>query len=135
MTTLEGNHLRERPTRQLVKDLSQQITTLARQEIELAKAEMVEKGRKAGLGAGMLAGGAVAGLAGLGAFTAFLVLALAEAMPAWLAALLVTALWAGVAVVLAWQAKAKLEEMGNPVPEKTIESVKEDIEWLRDQTR
>lgn len=135
MTTLEGNHLRERPTRQLVKDLSQQITTLARQEIELAKAEMVEKGRKAGLGAGMLAGGAVAGLAGLGAFTAFLVLALAEAMPAWLAALLVTALWAGVAVVLAWQAKAKLEEMGKPVPEKTIESVKEDIEWLRDQTR
>lgn len=135
MTTLEGNHLRERPTRQLVKDLSQQITTLARQEIELAKAEMVEKGRKAGLGAGMLAGAAVAGLVGLGAFTAFLVLALAEAMPAWLAALLVTALWAGVAVVLAWQAKAKLEEMGKPVPEKTIESVKEDIEWLRDQTR
>jgi putative superfamily III holin-X len=135
MTALEGNHLRERSTRQLVKDLSQQITTLARQEIELAKAEMTEKGRKAGLGAGMLAGGAIAGFLALGALSAFLVLALAEVMPAWLAALLVTALWAGVAAVLAWQAKAKLEEIGKPVPEKTVESVKEDIEWLRDQTR
>jgi putative superfamily III holin-X len=135
MTTLEGNHLRERSTRQLVKDLSQQITTLARQEVELAKAEMAEKGRKAGLGAGMLAGGAIAGLMAIGALSAFLVLALAEAMPAWLAALLVTALWAGAAAVLAWRAKEKLEEMGKPVPEKTVESVKEDIEWLRDQTR
>lgn len=135
MTTLDGNHLHERSTGQLVKDLSQQVTMLARLEIQLVKAEMAEKGRKVGLGAGMLVGGAVAGLLALGALTAFVVLALAEAMPAWLAALLVTALWAGVAAVLAWQGKEKLEEMGKPVPEKTLESVKEDIEWLKGQTR
>lgn len=135
MTTVDGNHLRERSTGQLMKDLSQQVTTLARLEIRLAKAEMAEKGRAAGLGVGMLAGGAVSGLLALGALTAVFVLALAEAMPAWLAALVVTALWAGVAAVLAWQGKEKLEEMGTPVPEETVESVKEDIQWLKGQTR
>jgi Putative Actinobacterial Holin-X, holin superfamily III len=135
MTTLDGIGRRERSTGELVKDLSQQATTLARLELELAKTEMAEKGKKAGLGAGMLAGGAVAGLLALGSLTAFLVLVLAEGMPAWAAALLVTAVWAGVAAVLAWQGKEKLDEMGRPVPEKTVESVKEDIEWLKDQTR
>jgi len=135
MTAADGNHLRERSTGHLVKELSHQVTTLARLEIQLAKAEMAEKGRMAGLGAGMLAGGAVAGLLALGAFSAFLVLALAGAMPAWLAARLVAALWAGLAAVLAWQGKEKLGEMGPPVPEDTVESVKEDIEWLKGQPR
>jgi hypothetical protein len=135
VTPRDGNHLRARSSGQLVKDLSHQVTTLARLEIQLAKAEMAEKGRTAGLGAGILAGGAVAGLIALGTLTAFLVLALAEAIPAWLAALFVTALWAGIAAVLAWQGKEKLEELGTPVPEDTVESVKEDIEWLKGQTR
>jgi hypothetical protein len=135
MTVLDGNPRRERSTGELVKDLSEQASTLVRQEVELAKAEMAEKGRKAGAGAGMLAGAAVAGLLMLGAFTAFLVLALDEGMPAWLAALLVTVLWAVVAGVLALVGREKLREMGKPVPEKTVESVKEDIEWLKHPTR
>ncbi len=135
MTVLDGNPQRERSTGDLVKDLSEQASTLVRQELALAKVEMAEKGRKAGAGAGMLAGAAVAGLLMLGALTAFLVLALDEGMPAWLAALLVTALWGVVAGVLAYIGREKLKEMGKPVPEKTVESVKEDIEWLKHPTR
>ena len=112
------------------------MSTLARQEVDLAKAEMAEKGKKAGVGSGLLAGAAVAALMVLGSLTALLILALAEGMPAWAAALIVTAAWAAVAAVLALVGKQKLEEVGKVVPEKTIESVKEDVEWLgEDQTR
>jgi uncharacterized membrane protein YqjE len=135
MTVLDGNPQRERSTGELVKDLSEQASTLVRQEVELAKAEMAEKGKKAGAGLGMLAGAAVAALLMLGALTAFLVLALDEGMDTWLAALLVTVLWGVVAGALALVGRGKLREMGTPVPEKTVESVKEDIEWLKHPTR
>jgi Putative Actinobacterial Holin-X, holin superfamily III len=135
MDVVDGNPLRERSTGELVKDLSRQLSMLARQEVELAKAEMTEKGRKAGAGAGLFAAGAVAALLALGALTAFLILALAEAMPGWLAALLVTLAWAVAALALALLGKQKVEEVGKPVPEKTVESVKEDIEWLKNPTR
>jgi hypothetical protein len=124
-----------RSTGDLVKELTKEVSTLARLEVELAKAEMGEKGKKAGLGGGLLAAAAVAGLLVLGSLTAFLILALAEAMSAWAAALIVTGLWAAVAGVLALVGKQKLAEVGKPVPEKTIESVKEDVEWLKSQNR
>jgi tetrahydromethanopterin S-methyltransferase subunit G len=135
VTVLNGNPRRDRSTGELVKDLSEQASRLVRQEVELAKAEMAEKGKKAGAGIGMLAGAAVAGLLMLGALTAFLILALDEGMDAWLAALLVTVLWGVVAGVLALVGREKLREMGTPVPAKTVESVKEDIEWLKHPTR
>jgi apolipoprotein N-acyltransferase len=80
-----------------------------------------------------LSGAAIAGLLFLGTFTAFLVLALAEGMDAWLAALIVAVLWAAVALVLALVGRQKVQDVGAPVPEKTVESVKEDIEWLKGQ--
>lgn len=134
MASGTAQRLRDRSTGDLIRELSEQVRTLARQEVELAKAEMTEKGKKAGLGAALLAGGAVAGLMALGALTAFLVLVLAEAMPAWAAALVVTAVWAVVAVTLALLGKEKLGDVGEPVPEKTVESVREDIQWLKGQT-
>jgi len=136
MTTLhERDALRDRSTGDLVKDLSHQASTLVRQEIDLAKAEMAEKGRRAGVGVGLLAGAAVAGLLALGALTAFLTLALDEGMPPWAAALVVTVAWVIVAAGLAYAGREKVNEVGTPVPEKTIESVKEDVEWLKGQTR
>jgi uncharacterized membrane protein YqjE len=135
MTVLDGNPRRERSTGELVKDLSEQASTLVRKEVELAKVEMAEKGKKAGAGLGLLAGAGVAGLLMLGALTAFLVLALDEGMDAWLAALIVTVLWGVVAGGLALVGRNKLREVGKPVPEKTVESVKEDIEWLKHPTR
>jgi uncharacterized membrane protein YqjE len=125
--------LRERGTGELVKQLSNQVSTLVRQEVELARAEAAEKGKKAGVGAGMLGGAGVAGLLTLGSLTAFLILVLALAIPAWASALLVTALWAAVAGVLALQGRNKLREMGKPVPEKTVETVKEDVQWLKNR--
>lgn len=124
-----------RSTGELVRDLSRQVSTLARQEIELAKAEMAEKGRELGLGAGLLAGAAVAALLALGTLTAFVVLALDGAMPAWLAALLVALAWGVIAAALAAIGKQKLEQAGPPVPQETVDSVKEDIRWLKDQAR
>jgi uncharacterized membrane protein YqjE len=123
--------LRERGTGELVKKLSSQVSTLVHQEIELAKTEMAEKGRKAGLGAGLFGGAGVAGLLTLGSLTAFLIIVLALAIPAWASALLVTLLWGAIAGVLALQGRNKLREVGRSVPEKTIETVKEDLQWLK----
>jgi putative superfamily III holin-X len=130
-----GRHgdLRDLGTGELVKQLSNQVSSLVRQEVQLAKAEAAEKGKKAGVGAGIFGGAGVAGLLALGSLTAFLILVLALAIPAWASALLVTALWAAVAGVLALQGRNKLREMGKPVPEKTVETVKEDVQWLKNR--
>jgi len=127
--------LRQRSTGDLVKELSQQVTELVREEVALAKAEMAEKGRKAGPGAGMLGGAGVAALAALGALTAFLILVLDLAMPSWSAALIVTVLWGVVAGVLYLQGREKVREVGKPIPEKTVERVKEDVQWLKGRTK
>ena len=133
MTTTEHD-LRDRSTGQLVKRLSRQASTLVRQEIELAKRELAEKGADASTGAAALAAAVAAGLLALGALTAFLILALDGAMPAWTAALCVTVLWAVVGLVLALYGREKLREVGTPVPEKTVDTLKEDIEWLKHPT-
>jgi uncharacterized membrane protein YqjE len=127
--------LREHGIGELVKELSSQVSTLVRQEVELAKAEVSEKGKKAGVGAGMFGVAGVAALLMLGTLTAFLILVLDLAMPAWAAALIVTALWGAVAGVLALQGRTKMQEMGKPVPEQTIETVKEDLKWAKHPTK
>ena len=127
--------LREQSTGDLVKQLTQQVSTLVRQEVELAKVEMADKGKKAGVGIGMFGGAGVAALLGLGALTAFLILVLDLAMPAWAAALIVGVIWAAVAGVLALQGREKVKEVGTPLPEETTESVKEDVEWLKGNRR
>ena len=123
--------LREQSTGDLVKQLTQQVSTLVRQEVELAKVEMSEKGKKLGVGAGMFGGAGVATLLMLGSLTAFLIIVLALAMPWWAAALIVTVIWGVVAAVLALQGRKEMREMGKPVPEQTIETVKEDVQWLK----
>lgn len=126
--------LKERGVGDLVRQLSAQVSTLVNQEVELAKAELAEKGRKAAPGVGMLGGAGVAAVLALGSLTAFLILVLALALPAWAAALIVTALWGAVAAVLGLQGRERMREVGKPVPEKTIETVKEDVQWLKSRT-
>lgn len=123
--------LRNRGTGDLVKELATQISTLVRKEIELAKAEMAEKGKQAGLGIGMFGGAGLSGALTLGSLTALLILLFAIAIPAWAAALIVTALWAATTATLALMGRQKVQEMGKPVPEETLESVKEDVQWLK----
>jgi uncharacterized membrane protein YqjE len=126
--------MRERPIGELVKELAGQTSTLVRQEIQLAQAEVTAKGKLAGRGAGMLAGAAVAGLLALIALTAVLIAALDTAMPLWLAALIVTVLWAAIGAVLAARGRKELQKAAPPVPEQTVETVKEDIQWAKTQT-
>ena len=126
--------MRERPIGELVKELAGQTSTLVRQEIQLAQAEISTKSKLAGRGVGMLAGAAVAGLLGLIALTAVLIAALDTAMPLWLAALIVTVLWIAIGAVLAARGRKELQHAAPPVPEQTVETVKEDIQWAKTQT-
>ena len=133
-TQAQERDLRERPIGELLKQLSQETTTLVRQELELAKAEMAEKGKKAGKGAGMFGGAGVVGLLALGALTAALILALDTAMDGWLAALAVGLVYAAVAGVLALSGKKEVQQATPPIPEQTVETVKEDVQWAKTQT-
>jgi uncharacterized membrane protein YqjE len=122
---------RNASTGELVKELSREISQLVREEIALAKAEMTEKGKKAGIGAGMLSGAAVLGLAAVGGSMVFVILVLDTWMPAWLAALIVTLVYASAGAVLAFRGKERISEATPPAPTQTIESVKEDVQWAK----
>jgi uncharacterized membrane protein YqjE len=124
---------RDKGLGELVKDLASQTSTLVRQEIKLAQAEVTEKGKIAGKGAGMLAGAAVVALLGLGALTAFLIIVLDSFLPLWAAALIVTVLWLAIAAVLGMAGKNAIQKATPPAPQ-TVETVKEDIQWAKTQT-
>jgi uncharacterized membrane protein YqjE len=121
-------------TGELVKQLSNQLSTLIRKELDLAKAELTEKGKTAGLGAGMFGGAGVVGLLALGALTTAVILLLDKAMDAWVAALIVALVYAAVAAVLALAGRDRVRE-ATPPAEQTIETVKEDVQWAKSQAR
>ena len=120
---------------ELVKQLSEQSSRLARQEVELAKAELAVKGKRAGIGIGMFGGAGAFGLYAFGALTAAAVLALATAMDGWLAALIVAVVYGAIAGILALQGKHKVEQATPPVPEEAAESVKEDVQWAKSRAQ
>jgi uncharacterized membrane protein YqjE len=126
-----GMDLHDQPIGDLLKQLSQQTTTLVRQELELAKTEVSEKGKKAGAGAGMFGGAGVAAMLGLGALTAGAITLLDNAMSTQLAALILSVAWFAVAGVLALKGRNKVREATPPVPEQATESVKEDVQWAK----
>ncbi|MDX6687523.1 MAG: hypothetical protein QOF26_850 [Baekduia sp.] len=134
MTTQGGpSDMREQSIGDLLKQLSQETSTLVRQEMALARAELTEQGKRAGTGAGMLGGAGVAGLLTLGSLTAMLIALLDTAMATWLAALIVTVLWGAVAGVLALQGRNKIKDATPPAPQ-TVETVKEDVRWAKTRT-
>jgi uncharacterized membrane protein YqjE len=128
------NESRNNSTGELVKQLSNQLSTLIRRELDLAKAELTEKGKAAGVGAGMFGGAGVVGLLALGALTAAVILLLDKGMDAWLAALIVAAVYAAIAGVLALLGRDRVRE-ATPPAEQTIETVKEDVQWAKSQAR
>ncbi len=125
--------LREQPMGELFKQLSEDLSTLVRQELKLAQAEMTEKGKKAGIGAGLVGGAGIVGVLALGTLTACVIGLLANAMDFWVAALIVTAVYGGLAGVLALTGKKRVTEATPPVPEQTVNSVKEDVQWAKTQ--
>ncbi len=124
-----------RPVGELLKELSQQTATLVHQEVELAKAELSQKGRMAGAGAGLFGVSGAIGLGALGALTACLILALAAIVPAWLAALIVALAYGAIAAMVMQQGRQKMRNAAPPVPQQTIETVKEDMQWAKNQAR
>jgi VIT1/CCC1 family predicted Fe2+/Mn2+ transporter len=123
--------LRERPLGEVAKELTGDVSLLIRQEIELAKAEMTQKGRTAASGLGMFGGAGIVALCAAGALTAFLVLLFSIFLPEWAAALIVGAVLAAAAYLLVRQGKERVADAGKPIPEQTIETVKEDMEWTK----
>jgi len=129
MSTSETvNPKRDASTAELVKDLTREVSQLVRQEMQLAKAEMTEKANEAKPAAGMFSGAAVLGLATVGGSMAFFILLLDIWMPNWLAALVV---YGAVAGFLAMRGKEQMSRATPPTPERTIESVKEDVQWAK----
>jgi uncharacterized membrane protein YqjE len=131
----EDNELRQHSTGELVKQLSEQTSTLVRQEIELAKAELEAKGKTFGEGAGMFAAAAAVGLLALGTLTALVLSLLDKAMDFALAALIVTLVYGAVAAVLAMSGRERVKRGMPAAPEQTVETVKEDVQWAKSQAR
>jgi Putative Actinobacterial Holin-X, holin superfamily III len=131
----DSDDLRERSIGELLKQLSEETTRLVHQELELAKAELTQKGKQAGAGAGFFGAAGAIGLLAAAALTTCFILALDAVMPAWLAALLVAVGYGVIAWVVVKQGQAKMKAAGPPVPEQTIETVKEDVAWAKTQMR
>lgn len=128
--TVEG-----KSTADLLKDLSNELTTLIHQEVALAKTELAEKGKKLGAGAGMFGGAAVFGLLGAGALVAAAIAGIATALSVWLSALIVGGALVLVAGVLSLTGRSEVSRGTPPIPEEAIQSSKEDVEWLKTQAR
>lgn len=120
---------------ELVTALSEQSSRLARQEVELAKAELTEKGKKIGVGVGAFGAAGVVALYAVGALVATAILLLAEAVTPWLAALIVTVVLAAIAGILALTGKKSVEAGSPPVPERAIETSREDIQVAKDRAK
>ncbi|GLY06186.1 MULTISPECIES: phage holin family protein [Actinoplanes] len=121
----------EQSTAELVQRASEQLSRLVRDEMTLAKAELAEKGKRAGIGAGLFGGAGVLAAYGVGALIATVVIALDLILPLWLAALIVTVVIFGVAGVLALLGKGQLSRAVPPEPQSAIQSVKADVDEVK----
>jgi uncharacterized membrane protein YqjE len=137
-TELNGGpaeNLHERSVGDLTKQLTQNISELVRKELELAKAELTAKARTLAVGGGLVAGGVVLLLVTLGCLTAAGIMALAIVLPDWAAALVVGAVVALVAGLLVMVGLKSIRRATPPVPAETVESVKEDVAWVKTRAK
>jgi MFS family permease len=132
---MEAHGNQDRSLADLARQLSNQTTELARHEVELAKAELRVKGKRTGVGAGMFGGAGALGFYALGALTAAIIAGIAEAVPVWAAALIVAALYGAVAGILALRGRKKVQQATPPLPEQTVESVKEDVRYTKQRAQ
>lgn len=128
----QGAQTQEASLGSLVSSLSEQIPALIHSEIKLAQAEVTEKGKRAGIGIGIFSVAGLLAFFGLGLLLTTLVLVLATFLDAWLAALIVTVVVLAAAGVAALIGKKKVQEAGPPVPERAVESVKQDVATVKE---
>jgi uncharacterized membrane protein YqjE len=122
-------------TGELVKQLSEQITVLVRDELKLAQVEMARKGKQAGVGVGLLGGSGLVALYGVGCLIACAIIAISGVVAAWLAALIVGVALLATAAVAGVTGKGRLQKATPPVPEQAVDSVKTDVEEIKERAR
>ena len=120
---------------ELARQLPEQISRLVREELRLAQLEMTQKGKRAGIGAGMLGGGGVVALYGVAAVLAAAILALALVLPAWASALIVGGALLLVSAVLAALGRKRVQQAMPPVPQQTQASVEADVEEIKEKVQ
>ena len=131
MTTQSGLPGDEKSLGQLVSDLSEQGARLVRAEIDLAKAELTGRAQQLGVGAGLIAAGAVLALYLLGAGIATAIIVLDLWLDLWLAALIVCVFLLLVIVILVLIGIKRVKAGSPPTPAKAIENVQHDIEAVK----
>jgi MFS family permease len=125
--------MRDQSMADLVQRLSQQMTTLVREELRLAQAELKEKGKRAGVGVGLFGAAGVVGLYAAGAAVAGIVLVLAQAIATWIAAFITAAGLALIAGVIAMAGKSQVDKATPPKPDAAIESVQADVAEIKER--
>ena len=126
------NDQEDASTPELVSRLSEQVTRLIHDELDLAKTEIAEKSKQVGLGAGLFSAAGVLALFGVGTLIAAAVLGLAEAIPAWLSALIVALVILACAGLAALLGKGRFDKGTPPVPEMAIENIKRDVAEVKE---
>jgi uncharacterized membrane protein YqjE len=117
---------------ELVRRLGDQLSTLIRDELRLAQAELQQKGKQAGIGAGIFGGAGMLAFYGVGLLITAATLALALALEPWLAALIVGVALLAVAAILGMVGKQKVQEAIPPVPQEAVQNVKDDIAVVKE---
>lgn len=120
----------EQSTAELVQRATEQMSRLVRDELALARAELTEKGKHAGIGVGLFGSGGALALYGLGALIAAAVLLLALAIPAWLSALIVAVVLFALAGILALIGRKQVRQAVPPVPSAAADSVRADVDTV-----
>jgi uncharacterized membrane protein YqjE len=120
---------------ELARQLPEQISRLVREELRLAQLEMTQKGKRAGIGAGMLGGGGVVALYGVAAVLAAAILALALVLPAWASALIVGGALLAVSAALAGLGRKRVQQAMPPVPRQAQASVEADVEEIKERVQ
>jgi hypothetical protein len=124
----------ERSTGELIKLMSEQVSTLVRDELKLAQLEMTRKGKQAGIGAGLMGGGGVIALYGLGCLIACAIIAISRVLAPWLSALIIGVALLAVAGMAALMGRSRLRQATPPVPAEAVESVKADVDEIKEST-
>jgi uncharacterized membrane protein YqjE len=122
-------------TGELVSRMAEQVSTLVRDELALAREEMVQKGKRAGMGAGLLGAAGVLALYGVGVLFVTAVLLLDLVWPAWVAALVVTAVTFSIAAVFALVGKKQVAQAVPPLPTRAVRSANADVDAVKDAIR
>jgi len=122
----------ERSVAELIREVSDETSTLIRQELRLAQLELTQKGKVLGVGLGMFGAGGAVALYGVGALVAAAILALATAVAAWLSALIVAVLLLAAAGLLALRGKREVGQAGVPVPQRAIDSTRQDLQTVKE---